>query len=44
MTDAPRILIHTSDPAPMLARLAAEWRGVKVKGHAEAVLAALKAL
>ena len=22
MTDAPRILIHTSDPAPMLARLA----------------------
>ncbi len=25
-------------------RLAAEWRGVKVKGHAEAVLEALKAL
>lgn len=25
-------------------QLAAEWRGVKVKGHAEAVLAALKAL
>ena len=33
MTDAPRILIHTSDPAPMLARLAEVAPEIEARGH-----------
>ncbi len=33
MTDTPRILIHTSDPAPMLARLAETAPGIEARGH-----------
>jgi len=33
MTDAPRILIHTSDPAPMLDRLAEVAPEIEARGH-----------
>ena len=33
MTDSPRILIHTRDPAPMLARLAEVAPGTEARGH-----------
>ena len=33
MTDTTRILIHTSDPAPMLARLAEAAPGIEARGH-----------
>ena len=33
MTDTPRILVHTSDPTPMLARLAEGAPGIEARGH-----------
>lgn len=33
MTDTPRILVHTSDPAPMLARLAEVAPEIEARGH-----------
>ncbi|MFB9149061.1 D-2-hydroxyacid dehydrogenase [Roseovarius ramblicola] len=33
MTNAPRILVHTSDPAPMLERLAEAAPGIEARGH-----------
>jgi phosphoglycerate dehydrogenase-like enzyme len=33
MTNAPRILVHTSDPAPMLARLAEVAPEIEARGH-----------
>jgi len=47
MTDTPRILIHTSDPAPMLARLGEVAPEIDARGHdsyegLDAVLAAFR--